>query len=462
MKLLIFLFAGMTLFEGFAQAVNMQDVREQPGFAAEIPPGICEKEFPFFKRIHRNLHSQEGKSSFDVFSFTTREFDPGKESVLVIHGGPGGMWGPQGALALANEFTNYNLIFFHYRGGGCSILPSLDIKFDKYLSTTATIGDMEGMRKAYGVSKWHAVIGFSYGTTVALRYAHFMPTHMKTLILEGLHIPDRGDSREEGEFEDVDPVENPNVRVLRTVRQTYETSDVLKKYIDSKRFEAFLVLLEAHFELFSAEQHYGAIGFWESYQPAVEAYFKGQGKSVPTYWNRKTFTAVTSLAYSSVGESSVTAISSLLSEFGAISLPPEEVLKISGWTDTLSYMFFPFLNPNYLDSLKSGQLVSYRVQAAMNANDMRAKEDTLCTSVDTLVINGTQDSATPVAKAQKFLKNKRCASAKESRGLYVEGGGHSSLTRLKCLTSYVNKVLSGSPAAGALQACEMPVKEVRY
>ena len=100
---------------------------------------------------------------------------------MVLHGGPGsgaGTW-----WRAHFDFDRYHVITFDQRGcGGSRPLASDD---DADLSTNTTghvIGDIERLRRLFGIESW-LVLGGSWGSTLGLAYAQQHPDRVSELVL---------------------------------------------------------------------------------------------------------------------------------------------------------------------------------------------------------------------------------------------------------------------------------------
>ena len=107
--------------------------------------------------------------------------NPQGQSVIFIHGGPGG-----GCSTNDRRFFDpalYNIILFDQRGCGRS-LPhgSLDNN-----TTADLVADIERIRQHFAIESWH-VFGGSWGSTLSLVYAQQHPTAVKTLVLRGIFL----------------------------------------------------------------------------------------------------------------------------------------------------------------------------------------------------------------------------------------------------------------------------------
>lgn len=101
--------------------------------------------------------------------------------VIVIHGGPGG--GGQPAYRQYFDPTTYNIIQFDQRGCGKST-PYAELTEN---TTQASVRDIEQLRKAFGIEKWH-VFGGSWGSTLSLVYAQEYPDRVESLMLRGIFM----------------------------------------------------------------------------------------------------------------------------------------------------------------------------------------------------------------------------------------------------------------------------------
>lgn len=99
--------------------------------------------------------------------------------VVFLHGGPG-----EGASPIARQFfdpTVWRIILFDQRGARRS-----EPLFETRNNTTEhLVSDIEALRRARGISKWH-VFGGSWGCTLALTYAQKHPDKCLGLILRSV------------------------------------------------------------------------------------------------------------------------------------------------------------------------------------------------------------------------------------------------------------------------------------
>ena len=100
------------------------------------------------------------------------------ECWLVLHGGPGGAGHP--GLLQPLQLNKQRAILPDQRGAGES-RPRARLAGNH---TEQLVGDLELLRLQLGIERW-AVMAGSWGTVVALRYAHAHPTRVKRLVLRG-------------------------------------------------------------------------------------------------------------------------------------------------------------------------------------------------------------------------------------------------------------------------------------
>jgi proline iminopeptidase len=101
--------------------------------------------------------------------------------VVFLHGGPG-----SGCTSFQPRLFNpkkYDVIIFDQRGCGKS-RPHASLKNN---TTPHLVADMEQLRKYLGVEKW-AVVGGSWGSTLALAYAHSHAKKILALAMWGIFL----------------------------------------------------------------------------------------------------------------------------------------------------------------------------------------------------------------------------------------------------------------------------------
>jgi proline iminopeptidase len=107
---------------------------------------------------------------------------PSGEPALFLHGGPGA-----GAHAGARRFfdpARFRIVAIDQRGCGRSRPLASDD--DANLSTNTTphlVADLEKLRVHLAIERWSIVLGMSWGTTLALAYAHAHRTRIDRLVL---------------------------------------------------------------------------------------------------------------------------------------------------------------------------------------------------------------------------------------------------------------------------------------
>ena len=105
--------------------------------------------------------------------------NPEGRPVAYLHGGPGG--GLERTFARFFDLKKWRLILFDQRGCGKST-PFASL----YHNTTwDLVADMEALRIHLGLETW-ALVGGSWGTTLALAYAETYPIRVTSLILRGV------------------------------------------------------------------------------------------------------------------------------------------------------------------------------------------------------------------------------------------------------------------------------------
>jgi proline iminopeptidase len=114
----------------------------------------------------------------------------GKDTIIMIHGGPGMDMGYMVAdFQILAE--NHVLLFYDQRGGGRSGLPDtatnkLTLHIDRHIE------DLEALRKYFSFSTMN-LLGHSFGTLVAGKYAIAYPERVRSMILVGAVPPYAGD-----------------------------------------------------------------------------------------------------------------------------------------------------------------------------------------------------------------------------------------------------------------------------
>lgn len=142
-------------------------------------------QFPHGKILSNPLDPLSPATSprFDFFYFTLEKFDSSKKTLLFLSGGPGRVLGPK-PVDLSILRSEYNIVYYHPRGGGLSQLP-MSHDFDKYITSENIIHDIESIRKDLGIRQWSLVYGFSHGTILAQMYGHMYPLSAKRLVYDG-------------------------------------------------------------------------------------------------------------------------------------------------------------------------------------------------------------------------------------------------------------------------------------
>lgn len=114
--------------------------------------------------------SASDRDKFPLYYFTSAPFDKNKPTILFCAGGPGAVPSNQTANYLDSLKKDYNIVYFHPRGSGYSQLPPSN-SYDQYLRIRFAVEDIEAIRLSLGITRWHAVVGYSYGSVLAHQYA---------------------------------------------------------------------------------------------------------------------------------------------------------------------------------------------------------------------------------------------------------------------------------------------------
>lgn len=128
--------------------------------------------------------SDPSKGQFEQFYFSAKTFDPAKKTLIFIDGGPGQITGANVNTLRFENVSDFNAVYFHPRGVGCSAFP-LSNAYDKYIRTSFIVEDLHQLKNQLGLKSWDIVWGLSFGTHLAMEYAHKYPADQKELILEG-------------------------------------------------------------------------------------------------------------------------------------------------------------------------------------------------------------------------------------------------------------------------------------
>jgi proline iminopeptidase len=107
--------------------------------------------------------------------------NPGGIPVVFLHGGPGG-----GCSETSRRYFDprrYRVILFDQRGAGRST-PNGELRNN---STAHLVADMNALRQARGIERWH-LFGGSWGSTLALAYAEDFPETCLSLTLRGIFL----------------------------------------------------------------------------------------------------------------------------------------------------------------------------------------------------------------------------------------------------------------------------------
>eukprot|EP01125_Pyxidicula_operculata_P000522 TRINITY_DN10533_c0_g1_i1.p1 TRINITY_DN10533_c0_g1~~TRINITY_DN10533_c0_g1_i1.p1 ORF type:complete len:334 (+),score=75.43 TRINITY_DN10533_c0_g1_i1:3-1004(+) len=132
------------------------------------PIEAYDKNFLQVSPVHNLYYEQAGNPN-------------GKQTVIVLHGGPGG-----GIAPWNRQFFNpdaYRIVLFDQRGAG----KSTPMGCLEENTTWHLVEDIEKLREHLKIDKW-VVFGGSWGSTLALSYAEKHPERVKALILRGIFL----------------------------------------------------------------------------------------------------------------------------------------------------------------------------------------------------------------------------------------------------------------------------------
>lgn len=119
---------------------------------------------------------------------------PDGRPALFLHGGPGG-----GAGRGARRFFDpdvFRIVLFDQRGCGRSRPLASEPDADLSGQTTQhLVADVERLREHLGVERWACVLGVSWGTTLALAYAHAHRARLEAIVLALLTTTSRAEVR---------------------------------------------------------------------------------------------------------------------------------------------------------------------------------------------------------------------------------------------------------------------------
>ena len=133
---------------------------------------------PFFNLAQTILTQQQKMTTIinnkGDFLYATIYLNPNKETVLLLHGGPGF---PSDLTEVVDELkNNYQVITFHQRGTKRSPCKSNDYSMQAYLS------DINCITEYYGITKFH-LWGHSWGGLYAQIYAAKFSENLLSLFL---------------------------------------------------------------------------------------------------------------------------------------------------------------------------------------------------------------------------------------------------------------------------------------
>lgn len=112
--------------------------------------------------------------------------NPEGKPAVHLHGGPGG--GIKAGYRRRFDPDRYLIVGFDQRGCGHSRpLVTDDLTTLRSNTTHALVNDLEALRQHLGIQRW-LLAGVSWGTTLAIAYAHAHPSRVSELVLTAVGL----------------------------------------------------------------------------------------------------------------------------------------------------------------------------------------------------------------------------------------------------------------------------------
>ncbi len=410
------------------------EFKEMPAFGLEISLTKCQQAYPFHRIILRPVRMPDGVHDLKLFTYMHKAFDARKKSIVFVDGGPGGILGKDNLERTAQTYSDYNVIFFHARGAGCSALSSRDMQMDQALTTWNQVEDLEAIRKKWNIDAWHAIYGYSYGTRLARLYAHDYPQKVRQLVLEGLDEDYALTNEQIIDF------------MIYRMSKTYSESADLRRDISAGTFLKFLERFKHEARALDLSYGFWNILYWKAYLS-----YLSHPDNNRTRFSKNALIALFANFYSGEGEKFSNSIYYLAFSLGMIRLNKDWIAQYeTKMRDTEKYIFAT-TNPGYEDDALAGGGISFRSFLARIRHDSQGRPQNQCASVPMLLINGSLDMATPMAFVDHYFANRECASGR-NMVVEIEGGGHTS--DMKCISQFVLETLNDVPNPNTLKTCE--------
>lgn len=389
-------------------------------YMALLTPKKC-REISHSSFVETEIDSaQPRRGTFNLFYFTVKKFDSKKPSILFIEGGPGG-------LALKPHEThkrvlaNFNVVYFHIRGGGCSQLPN-DAKFDPLINSDLVVEDMEAIRKNLGIDQWHAVYGTSYGTEPARIYAHKNPTAMQMILLDGTVV-----------------AEQPKPTLKRIFSQS------LDRLVDLQRKKSLKNMTDLQITRGQRIIEQDADIIISNYTQTASVLIK-KINGEPVVLDRSNQYLYAHVLFPAMGvnnlETNEIVTRLFFGEFYPELLRPIQTPAMKNWLELSFRQMFTFAFPDY-DEVPMHALMSYRSFKSINNYGDEISKRSFCSSVPIYSINGTADMYTSLPMAKKELLNKSCYRG-AVEFVEVEGAGHNVFQSDPSGDRYLRQAISGS------------------
>lgn len=118
--------------------------------------------------------------------------NPSGKPAVLLHGGPGQGSAPN--MRRAFDPARYRIVLFDQRGCGRSLPhasePTTELAFN---TTPHLIADLEALRAHLGIDRW-LVSGGSWGSTLAVAYAHRHPSRVSEIVLSAVTTSRRAEA----------------------------------------------------------------------------------------------------------------------------------------------------------------------------------------------------------------------------------------------------------------------------
>jgi pimeloyl-ACP methyl ester carboxylesterase len=190
--------------------------------------------------VFQNLEPEEKSSPvFSLYYFvkdqTYNQDEKPENTILFVAGGPGQLILPDTENFV--DMYGYRVVYFHVRGSGFSQIPD-GSAYDKFLTTSYIVKDIERIREDLKITQWKAVIGHSYGAVVAHEYARNYGGYVDKVVLSAPIVP-ASLSRANASLKKGIATEIPAAQTLETLARIYSRKDF--GFLDNQSVVRFVV-----------------------------------------------------------------------------------------------------------------------------------------------------------------------------------------------------------------------------